>query len=305
MVSRAQRGFNILARYFQKPALALVRPQPLARLVFDTNAWMLYKTPRGLSQRPEMLEADGGKVPAAWLDCGGATDRGVILYIHGGAFVIGSLRGYRHLVAALADKAGMAAAFVDYRLAPEHPYPAAPDDALTAYKALLAKGIDPRRIALVGDSAGGCLALSLLHRIGALGLPMPGAVAAMSPVVDLTGGSPSLTENRQRDPLIPISWALRGLADYLKDADPQDPVASPLFGRFEGAPPVLLQACESEVLRDDSRRMAEVLRAQGVTVRLDEWRDVPHVWHMNAGRSPEADKGIADIADFLRETLDR
>lgn len=303
MVSKAQRGLNLLARYFQKPTLALARPPWVARQILNMNARLMYKTPGGLRQRFEVLKAEGAQVPATWVDCGGKTGDGVLLFLHGGAFVIGSLRAYRHLVARLADATGMAGCFVDYRLAPEHPFPAAPEDALTAYRALLASGVEPGRIAVVGDSAGGCLAFSLLHQIGLLGLPMPGAVAAMSPVVDLSGGSASLSENQRRDLVLPVSFARRGVADYLQGADPMDPVASPLFGQFAGAPPVMMQVCESEILRDESYRMAEVLRAQGVQVRLDEWHDVPHVWHLNAGRSPEADKGIADIADFLRETL--
>lgn len=303
MVSARQKAINLFARSIQKPALALVRPPLVARFFFDLNARLFFRTPRRLRQRREVLEAGGQRVPAAWLDLGGPNGRGVIFYVHGGAFMLGSLRGYRHLVARLADAAGMAACFVEYRLAPEHPYPAAPDDVLCAYRALLGSGIAARRIAVVGDSAGGCLALSLLHRIGAEALPMPGAVVAMSPIVDFTEGSPSLKENEARDILIPLRWARRGLAYYLQDADPRDPVVSPVFGRYDGAPPVLLQVSESEVLRDDSRRMAEVLRSQGVTVRLDEWQDVPHVWQINAGRSPEADKGVTDIADFLMETL--
>jgi acetyl esterase/lipase len=301
MVSKTQRAFNLLARFGQKPMLALVRPQPLARSVFDLNARLFHKTPKGLRQRPDRL----GGVACARVDLGGDTTRGTLLYLHGGAFVIGSLRGYRHLVAQLADAAGMAGLFVDYRLAPEHPFPAAPDDALAVYRALLDAGHDPARIAIAGDSAGGCLALSLLHRIGVEGLAMPGAVAVMSPIVDLTGASPSMTANAATELLIPLSWARRGLRDYLDGADPADPVASPINGQFRGAPPVMFQVCKGEILQDDSHRMAAVLRAQGVSVRLDEWQDVPHVWHLNAGRSPEADRGIADLAGFLRDTLDK
>jgi acetyl esterase/lipase len=256
MVSKTQHVLNGIARYVQKPALALVRPQPLARIVFDLNARLLNKTPAGLRQNHQMLEAGGGRVRGPWLDLGGDTDGGVVLYLHGGAFMIGSLRAYRHLVARLADAAGMAGLYVEYRLAPGHPFPAAADDALTAYKALLALGHAPGRIVLAGDSAGGCLALSLLHRIGAAGLPMPGAVALLLPIVDLTG-----------------------------------------------ALPVMVQVCDGEIFQDESHRMADVLRAQGVPVRLDEGRGVPHVWHLDAGRSPEADRARADVAGVLRESM--
>lgn len=302
-VSTRQKFFNVLARFVQKPALALVRPQPLARLVFDLNALILAKRPAGLRRREVSLRAADASVPGTWLDLGGDRARGVILFLHGGAFVIGSLRGYAHVVSRLADAAGMAGLFVHYRLAPEHRFPAASDDALTAYRALLDQGYDPARIALAGDSAGGNLVFSLLHRIGQLGLPMPGAVVAMSPIVDLTLSSPSMELNRRSDMLIASAWGQRGVRDYLGGADPADPVASPINGRFAGAPPVMFQVVTTEILYDESLRMAAKLREEGVTVRLDEWQDVPHVWHLNAGRSPEADKGIADLAEFLRQVM--
>ena len=302
-VSTRQKFFNVLARFVQKPTLALVRPQPLARLVFDLNALILAKRPTGMQRRDLSLRAADASVPGTWLDLGGDTARGVILFLHGGAFVIGSLRGYAHVVSRLADAAGMAGLFVHYRLAPEHRFPAASDDALTAYRALLDQGCDPARIALAGDSAGGNLVFSLLHRIGQLDLPMPGAVVAMSPIVDLTLSSPSMELNRRSDMLIASGWGQRGVRDYLGGADPADPVASPINGRFAGAPPVMFQVVTTEILYDESRRMAAKLREDGVAVRLDEWQDVPHVWHLNAGRSPEADKGIADLADFLRQVM--
>ncbi len=297
--SRQQRFFNFLARYVQKPSLALVRPQWLARKVFDLNALVMVKRPAGLRRRDEVL----GDVPVSWLDLGGETSNGVVLYLHGGAFVIGSIRGYGQVLAPLADAVGMAGCFLHYRMAPEFAFPAASDDALTAYLGLLEHGFAPERIVLAGDSAGGNLVFSLLHRIGVEGLPMPGAVVAMSPIVDLSLSSPSMETNRGTDLLVPVSWGARGVRDYLQGADPADPVASPLHGSFRGAPPVMFQVVTSEVLYDDTRRMAEALRAQGVTVRVDEWENVPHVWHLNAGRSPEADRGIADLAGFLRDTL--
>ncbi len=302
-LSRQQRIFNFVARYVQKPALALTRPQWLARRVFDLNALVMVKRPAGLRRRDEVLGPESSAVPVSWLNLGGETGNGVVLYLHGGAFVIGSIRGYVQVLAPLADAVGMAGCFVHYRMAPEHPFPAASDDALIAYRGLLENGFEPSRIVLAGDSAGGNLVFSLLHRIGVEGLAMPGAVVAMSPIVDLSLSSPSLQTNQASDMLVPVSWGSRGVRDYLQGADPADPVASPLNGSFKGAPPVMFQVVASEVLYDDTRRMAEALRAQGVTVRVDEWENVPHVWHLNAGRSPEADRGIADLAGFLRDTL--
>jgi len=302
-ISWQQKLFNLNARYVQKPTLALVRPHWLMRKVADWNAFLMVKPPKGLRRRDVVLASEGAEVPASWLDLGNDTSRGVILYLHGGAFVLGTIRSYARMLADLADAAGMAGLFVDYRMAPEHPFPAGADDALTAYRALLEQGFAADRIALVGDSAGGNLALSLLHQIGQLGLPMPGAVGLMSPVVDLTLSSPSFEANRQSEMLVAPSWGRRGIEAYLAGGDAADPVASPIHGRFAGAPPVMFQVVKTEALYDETRRMAEKLRSDAVQVRVDEWADVPHVWHLNAGRSPEADKGVADLAEFLRQTI--
>ena len=297
-VSRSQKFFNLYARYVQKPSLALVRPQWLLRGMADWTGWLMASWPKGLTQRDETV----GGVPFTWLDCGGDTGRGVLLYLHGGAFVIGKLGTYAHVVARMADQAGMAGLFVDYRLAPEHPFPAATDDCYSVYKALLDQGVEPGRIAVVGDSAGGNLALALLHQLGLDGLPMPGAVALMSPSVDCAG-SPSMELNKRSEILLSPRWGRQAIAAYLDGEDVGNPLVSPIHGQFEGAPPVLFQVAAGEMLYDDTYRMAEVLRDQGVQVRVDEWQGVPHVWHLNAGRTPEADKGVADIADFLRDVI--
>lgn len=299
MPSRRQKAWNLYARWVQKPGLALPLPVPLSRALADTSCRLAAATPPGLRLRREVLRDGGAEVPAWRCDLGGETGRGPLLYLHGGGFVLGSPRMYRHLVARLADGAGMTGWLVDYRRAPEHPFPAALDDARTAWRALLAQGADPGRLVLAGDSAGGNLALALLHRILEEGGPPPAAAAVFSPVTDLTGGSPSLKQNLRSEMLVPANWARRSLAAYVAGADPRDPRLSPLFGRFDGAGPVLIQYAAEEMLADDSRRMAEALRAQGVVVTLDEWREVPHVWHLNVGRSPEADRAVAEAARFL------
>ena len=297
-VSRSQKFFNLYARYVQKPSLTLVRPQWLLRGLADWTGWAMARRPKGMAQRDEAI-AD---VSCHWMDCGGETARGVLLYLHGEAFVIGKLGTYAHVVSRMADQAGMAGLFVDYRLAPEDPFPAAPEDCFSVYKALLERGVEPGRIAVVGDSAGGNLALVLLHQARAAGLPMPGAVALMSPSVDCAG-SPSMELNRRSEILLSPRWGRQAIEAYLDGEDVANPLVSPIHGQFEGAPPVLFQVAAGEMLYDDTYRMAEVLRGQGVQVRVDEWQGVPHVWHLNAGWTPEADKGVADIAAFLREVI--
>jgi len=296
MVSIRQRLCNGLARAVQKPLLMLPLPQPLARMAFDLNARILYRTPRDMVLEP----VDIGGVPCAWISRARqrpTTD--VLLYLHGGGFVLGSLRSHRHLVAHLAAKTAQRALFVQYRLAPEHPFPAACDDALVVYRDLLAAGHDPARITLAGDSAGGCLALVLLQDIARAGLPVPRAVALISPITDLTGSGASLLRNRWRDPILPLSWGRRAIAAYLAGQDPSGPRISPLWGDLSGLPPIFVQVCESEILRDDGQRLVAAITAAGGRAELRVWRDVPHVWHLMCGRVPEADAGIDELAAFL------
>lgn len=295
------RLYKGISRAFHKPALAFVRPQWLARKLFNLNAIVSYERPGGLRVEPGVVGGVGG----AWIACAGQDKHGVMLFVHGGAFVIGSVRSHQTLVARLAQASGLRAFSVDYRLAPEHPGPAAVEDALAVYRGLLAQGHAPEQIALCGDSAGGCIVLALLHAIGAGRLPMPGAVAVMSPVVDLTLQSPSLLENERIDPLIPRRWALAGMHAYLADGDATDPMMSPFFGAFEGACPVFFQVGQDEMLRDESVRMADVLRRQGVDVTLKIWPHVPHVWHLMSRWIPEAEAGIAELGRFLRDKIER
>ncbi len=289
-----------LGRVFLKPGLAYARPQWLARKMFDLNARVSHERPRGLMAEPAIV----GGVSGRWIEIRGQERRGVMLYIHGGAFVIGSVRSHRTLVARLAQASGLRAFSIGYRLAPEHPFPAAVEDALAAYRGLLADGHAPEQIAICGDSAGGSIALALLHAIGEEGLPMAGAAAVMSPVTDLTLQSPSLLGNEKKDPLIPRRWALRGVADYVAGADVTQPRLSPIFGDFAGCCPVLFQVGDEEMLRDDSVRMAQVMRQQGVDVTLNVWPDVPHVWHLMSRWIPEADAGIAELGGFLRSKIE-
>lgn len=223
-----------------------------------------------------------------------------LLWFHGGAFCLGSARTHGRLVGALARRAGVGALLPEYRLAPEHPFPAALDDAEAAWTAAVAEGFAPGRVILGGDSAGGNLAFALLHRLLAVGGPVPAGVVAFSPWVDLTLAGASLRALAWRDAFLPARRIdeIRDL--YLAGADPRDPGASPWLGRFEGAPPVLIQASAAEVLRDDAVRMAARLRADRVAVTLDLVPHVPHVWQVYHGTLPEADAALGRAAAFLR-----
>ncbi len=299
MLSRQQKFWNVYARFVQKPALALIPYQPLARLVARMNAVLTLKTPPGLQLITQTLTHDGHHVRTTLCQAGPDPTGGTLLYLHGGAFMIGDLRMYRHLVARLGAAANQSAYFLHYDLAPENAYPTALDQATAAYLALCD---DPATgpVSIVGDSAGGNLVFALLHRICSRDLPRPAAVVAMSPLVDMRLTAASLTQNAKSDHLVPVSWARRGQTAYRGGGDPANPELSPVLGDFNGAPLCLIHADDTEILADDARAMAEVLRAQGIKVQLDISHGRTHVWHLNVGRSPEADASVAAIGQFIQ-----
>src|SRR5215469_16349153 len=196
-----------------------------------------------------------------------------VLFLHGGGFIIGSPSLYRHVTWRIADSARARVLAADYRLAPEHPFPAALDDAVSAYQWLLASGAEPRRIAVMGDSAGGGLVFSLMLRLRDEGIALPAAAVALSPWTDL---------------------ALTG-------ADPRTPYVSPLYGDPAGLPPTIIQVGSDEVLRDDAVRMADRMRAAGCHVELEIWPRMPHVWHVFVPLIPEARRAIERVGAFVRE----
>ncbi|SEM99504.1 Acetyl esterase/lipase [Loktanella fryxellensis] len=296
MHSLSQHIAILQARLVQKPLLALVRNPVALRRLFTLNAVLAIRTPPGLRQERLSL----GPRSATACTMGDGAGHGTLLYLHGGAFVLGNLRGYRHLVARLGQAAGMRAVFLNYRLAPEHPFPAAVEDAEAAWRALSA---DPANhpLAIAGDSAGGNLALALLHRILANGLTRPCAVAVLCPVTDLRLQNPSLVANRRHDALVSTRWGARSVAAYLNGADPAQPDASPILGTYTNGPPVLIHTDTTEVLHDDARLMADHLTAQGVDVTLTATTGLPHVWHMAVGRTKEADDSVEAVGRFLSQ----
>lgn len=303
MLSRRQKALNVYARYCQKPLLASVKNVWLARHTYTLNALTAYKTPMGYRQRELSLTHESKTVPATVCARNAKPTQGTMLYLHGGGFMIGNLRGCRHLIAELAAQSSQRGVYVDWRLAPEHPFPAGLDDAETAYMALLADP-DSGPITVAGDSAGGNLTLALLNRLIAKKIPLPAACVCFSPIVDLRLVNPSLEANLHKDVLVPMSWGLRGVTAYLAGQDPSHPDISPIFGDFKGACPVMIQCDCHEVLYDDGRLMADKLRSDGVTVNYTETTDLPHVWQYNVGRAPEADQSVADAAAFMRAHVD-
>jgi len=223
-----------------------------------------------------------------------------ILYLHGGGYVAGSLALYRHLTWRFAAAAAVRLTAIDYRLAPEHPFPAALDDAVAAWRALLAEGADPRRCTVMGDSAGGGLTLALALRLRDQAEPLPAALVALSPWTDLAITGASSWLNAAADPMQNADDLLPLAAQYLGGADPRNPYASPLYGDPRGLPPTLLQVGSDEILRDDAVRMGERMGDAGCEVALEVWPRMPHVWHSFAPVLPEARQAIARIGAFVR-----
>jgi epsilon-lactone hydrolase len=241
-----------------------------------------------------------GGVPVIRVEIPGTTTGGVILYFHGGFFSIGSAATSVGLAADLARQARRPVVTVDYRLAPEHPYPAAPEDAMTAYRALLDTGQDIAQVAVAGESAGANLAVVTLAAITRAGLPEPTSAVLMSPWADLAGTGDSLKTKADVDPaLSPGAIPIRA-RDYLDGADVRDPAVSPLYGSLAGLPPLLIQAGSNEILLDDAIRLAARAADDDVAVTLDVVPGVPHVFQAFAAVLDEGKAALARAGAFLR-----
>jgi cation diffusion facilitator CzcD-associated flavoprotein CzcO/acetyl esterase/lipase len=280
-----------LVRRRVRPALAAARDIAQVRRVFEPRL----PVPGGVRYRPATL----GGVSGEWVEPRDASPADTLLYLHGGAFVACSPRTHRPVTAAFA-RHGFRVFVPDDRLAPEHPFPAAPDDALAVWRTLRA-GLAGGRLVVAGESAGGNLALGLLHALKDVGEPLPDACAVFSPATDLTRGSASHVVNRDRDAMFSGDEVPELVARaYLGAADPAQPRASPLLGDFTGMPPLLIHVADEEILRDDALRLAARAQAAGVRVELEVYPGVPHGWQL-LHRLPEARRSVADAARFLRE----
>jgi acetyl esterase/lipase len=226
-----------------------------------------------------------------------------VLYLHGGGYMNGSPSHYRDFLWRIADATSATVLCIDYRLAPEHPFPAALDDAVAAYRWLLAEGGVPQRMAVIGDSAGGGLTFATLLRLRDEGVPMPAAAVALSPWTDLALTGESIRTNARAESMLNADQAPAIASYYLGGVDPRLPYVSPLFGDPAGLPPTLIQVGSDEVLYDDAVRMAERLRAAGCSVAIEIWPRMPHAWQLFARVLPEARKAVARIAAFVQREM--
>lgn len=246
---------------------------------------------------------DAGGVKAEWVIWPGCADDSVLLYLHGGGYVFGGPNSHRDLVWRLAKGTGLKALLVDYRLAPEHPFPAAVDDATASYRWLLDQGIDPDRIAIAGDSAGGGLAAALMVNLKNLGVALPRAAVFISPWADLTMGGKSMQTNAKADAMLSPEAMDKFAAHYLGDTNPKAPLASPVFADLSGFPPVLVVVGSTEILLSDSETLVEKINATGGNARLTVWPKMFHVFPLMAARIPEGKQAVSDISAFLCDHL--
>lgn len=271
--------------------------QPIPELrARSVRKWGLARAPGGVSVEP--VTANG--VSAEWLIPVGAAPEGVLLYFHGGGFVFCSTVTHRPLVSRLAATAGVRALSIDYRLAPEHPFPAAVEDTVASYRWLLGNGVSPSKIVLGGDSAGGNLALVTLLALRDAGDPLPAGAFCISPVTDLTGSLQSRVSKAEADPILSHGSG-RWVQAYVGEADPRQPLLSPLNADLHGLPPLLIQVGTEEILLDDSTLLVEKALQAGVDARLEVYQGMFHVFQALASFLPESNQAVIQIGEFIQE----
>ncbi len=285
-----------LSRVVQMESFSTIAYQ---RWWFDGVVPRLATPVKGVSHRAEDVRG----LRAEWAVPEGAGDGPAILYLHGGAYVVGSAGSHRPLVSRLAREAGCRALSLEYRLAPENPFPAAVEDAAGAYEWLLDAGCGAERTALAGDSAGGGLAVAAMVFLRDRGFPLPAAACLFSPWTDLEVRGESVETVGRKDPMLSARALRREAAMYLAGEDPRNPLASPVYADLAGLPPLLIQAGTREILLDDARRLAERAEEAGVEVELDVREGMFHVWQFFTPLVPESNAALEKAGRFLRERL--
>ena len=282
--------------------IALLFFTPLSKPVAEQRARAeklarFFRLPKGMQYQP----VDANRVPAGWF-IPDQTAEGVILYLHGGAYALGSVNAHREFLARLTKVIGKRILAIDYRLAPEHPHPAALEDAVAAYRWLLEQGIAPAQIIIAGDSAGGGLTLAALLAVRDEGQPLPAGAVCISPWVDLALAGDSMQEKADVELVLDRDSLAMFAALYAGDEPLTNPLISPLYADLAGLPPLLIQAGTDEILLDDATRFAQKAEAAGVEVKLSVWQGMFHVFHMFPFFAETAE-AVAQIAEFVQARI--
>ncbi len=246
----------------------------------------------------EKVRADG--IDAEWIYATDTDEEKVILYLHGGGYVTGSADTHRMLCTSLTQSVNAKIFLPEYRLAPEHPFPAALDDATSAYRWLLMQGFEAENIIIAGDSAGGGLSLALIQALRDDNQPLPAGVICISPWTDLTMSYESHQSKTTADPILRGDSLQLWASSYIADNDPRNPLISPAFADFTDFPPLFIQVGSEEVLLDDAKELAKKAKSEGVDVTLSIYEGMWHVWHVFGSLLPESPKAFEEIGEFLR-----
>ncbi len=287
----------------------LMSKQYFKRITPDTDVAELRKSWNELSSNLKTApgvrrrEATVDDIPCEWLVPDKCDEAPVILYLHGGIYMLGSATTHRRMVSFIAQTAGMRALIPNYRLAPEHPFPAAIEDTTLIYRKMLEHGIPASRIAIAGDSAGGGLTMATLLSLKNTGDPLPAAAVLLSPWLDLAAQGETLKSRADLDPWFDPDNMPEMVRRYCGNRDPKAPLISPLYGDVSGLPPMLIQVGDHEILLSDSTRMADRVSSAGGKVTLQVWPEMWHVFQYFIGQMPESAKAIADIGGFLKKTV--
>jgi acetyl esterase/lipase len=283
--------------------ITLLRSRPLAdspevsqaRERFEKMAEFLGGAPDAKCEK-----VDAGGVPAEWVAAPGFDPDRAVLYLHGGGYAIGSINTHRRLAYDISAVSGARILVINYRLAPEHPFPAPVEDATKAWRWLLQQGFATSRLAIAGDSAGGGLTITTLVNLRDQKLGLPACAVALSPWVDLEGAGDSITTRAAQDPMVQKDGLLWMAGMYLNGKDAKTPLAAPLHADLKGLPPILVQVGTAETLLDDATRLAEKLHAGGVEVRLAVWPNMLHVFPLFAPILSEGRDGCREIGNYIR-----
>ncbi|MFD2229588.1 alpha/beta hydrolase [Alkalimarinus sediminis] len=294
MPSPQSRATRWVVKSLIAPILNAETPIDIQRKRLDKLVGLI-PLPRGVKTRALKIRG----IPALWIDTKAKNHR-VILFLHGGAFNIGSIQSHKEFAARVGQAANANVLLIDYRLAPEHPFPAGLDDAVSAYHWLGVQGYSSRNIAIVGDSAGGGLALSTAMRLRDGASDLPACLCLMSPWTDLTMSGESVKTNATTDIMLNPLWT-RQLAHHYAGPDSlANPLASPHYGDFSGLPPIITHAADDEILLSDARRLTKKALAAGVDATLEEFSGVWHIWHTHAGFMPESKRAMKKIGAFIK-----
>ncbi len=294
----ASEQLDMIVNMMKERVTAPSAPIEHIRAFFEEESKIL---PLADDVRCEPVEMGG--VPAEWISTPGASENRTLFYLHGGGYNIGSLNTHRDMVSRLARAAEARALSVEYRLAPEHPHPAALEDSAAAYRGLLSQGADPSRIVVGGDSAGGGLTIATLIALRDASVPPPAAAVCLSPWTDLAATGESMTTKADVDPIVAEQGIKVMASNYAAGADLREPLISPLYADLEGLPPMLIQVGTAEVLLDDSTRFVDRARDAGVHIVFEPWEDMIHVWQFFAAMLPEGQQAIDRIGEYIKEQI--